>query len=992
MMKKLLTKHQAAPLLTALVLGLLSSCPNLVDQPNPARSPGEGLAQISLVTAEEDAFPPERTILPRPSDMYYTLEFTKGGTTTTKHLDKAASIGVSLAEGTWGLAVRGYSDSARNNQTLGGNATITINSGEATPVTVRLSPYGTPSGNGSIAYTIKFPDTTGLDINSGTLSINRYGDGSNFLTIDLLAQTASNSYSVNDGVATAAGTIYPVPAGYYQALIKLSAAADLHAGYTALLHVYNDAITPATREFDERHFLQAHMVDAYDLTGLVVRPARGAAPVATAPDTAQYGASIGWQDAGGTPVGGNFAASTVYRAVVTLTAKDGLTFDGVGANVFSYSGIEASKVTSPAGTGAAMVVTIEFPATAALGLYYVKTSPAGLEDGSSWDNASDDLQAMIDAAGADKLENNSITAIVRVAAGTYKPRYAPAANGDSVPETGFVDHALSHQDRTFILRPGVEIRGGYTAAGENIDESARKARFGAAGEPASESYRAVLSGDIDNTADGGNARDGFTGMVGNARHVVLGKDIPGDGKTALDGFTIKGSTEGGIHNTFSSPVLTNLTITGNSGGGIYNSASSPVLTNATIAGNSAAGITSGAGGGIYNGYVIVDESNGPPSYHRSSPVLANVAITGNTAASGGGIYNSASSPVLTNVAITGNFATGNSTHSEGGGIYNDQSSLVLTNVVIAGNSADSEGGGIYTYAYSSLILTNVVIAGNTAAASANGSGGGISNSLQSSLVLTNVTITGNQAFLYSGGGMTGSLDSSSKIRNSIIWGNSSGFDTAGAAEVFYSIVQGGWTGAGSGNRDIDPLFASPQNYSAAPTIAGDYHLLRTSPAINMGDNNYYPDTWAKWQAIETLIGKTILDQPVYETYVQPALAKDAGGADRPVPVGSIDLGAYEEPGGVTPNAIILLTLTDEGDGAFSEEMFQLSSGSKTVTVTGTWDDPPGARWFVDGAQRATESSITINAADYQAGWHFLSLWVEKDGKPWSKSIYFSVGN
>jgi hypothetical protein len=50
----------------------------------------------------------------------------------------------------------------------------------------------------------------------------------------------------------------------------------------------------------------------------------------------------------------------VYKAVVTLTAKAGWTFDGVGANSFIYTG--AVEISNAANSG---TVTITFPATAA---------------------------------------------------------------------------------------------------------------------------------------------------------------------------------------------------------------------------------------------------------------------------------------------------------------------------------------------------------------------------------------------------------------------------------------------------------------------------------------------------------------------------------------------------------------------------------------------------------------------------------------------------
>ena len=58
------------------------------------------------------------------------------------------------------------------------------------------------------------------------------------------------------------------------------------------------------------------------------------------------------------PEASKFAASTVYTATVTLTPKEGFTFDGVPENFFVKSG--ATSVTNAANSG---VVTIVFPAT-----------------------------------------------------------------------------------------------------------------------------------------------------------------------------------------------------------------------------------------------------------------------------------------------------------------------------------------------------------------------------------------------------------------------------------------------------------------------------------------------------------------------------------------------------------------------------------------------------------------------------------------------------
>jgi hypothetical protein len=399
-------------------------------------------------------------------------------------------------------------------------------------------------------------------------------------------------------------------------------------------------------------------VSYFNLKDFVTAPVTGAAPDTGAISHAQYAGTIAWKESDGTTaVGGNFAVSRVYKAVVTLTASAGYAFDGVGANVFSYAG---ATVTNPTGTGATITATITFPA---LGLYYVKASRTGQGTGVSWDNASDDLQAMIDAAHA------AGGGIVRVAAGTYTPRYKPASSGASMaPPVG------AERDKTFMLRPGVEILGGYPASAT-----------GATGDSARNwaANVTILSGDIDNN-------DNAAGITGNnAHHVVLGVDVP---NAVLDGFTIKGGKADG------SSIITvkGKEVAKRSGGGIYSDSSSPVLTNLTIVGNFA----SDDGGGM----CLV-----------SSPsILTNVLIAGNTAGrDGGGIHNSLSLSILTNVTVAGNSA------ASGGGMYIADNSFnsnppKIRNSIIWGNSESimvSSGGPTLDY--------NIVQGGSTWANSSN---------------------------------------------------------------------------------------------------------------------------------------------------------------------------------------------------------------------------------------------------------------------------------
>jgi hypothetical protein len=100
-------------------------------------------------------------------------------------------------------------------------------------------------------------------------------------------------------------------------------------------------------------------VNAFVLDGKVTASVAGAIPVTTAINETQYTGTVAWQTADGTAHTNAFAASTVYKAVLTLAAKTGWTFAGVAANSFTYTGATA---TNAANSG---IVTITFPVTAA---------------------------------------------------------------------------------------------------------------------------------------------------------------------------------------------------------------------------------------------------------------------------------------------------------------------------------------------------------------------------------------------------------------------------------------------------------------------------------------------------------------------------------------------------------------------------------------------------------------------------------------------------
>jgi len=83
---------------------------------------------------------------------------------------------------------------------------------------------------------------------------------------------------------------------------------------------------------------------------------------------------------------------------------------------------------------------------------YVKTTATGSGNGSSWANASGNLQAMINASASGDE--------VWVAGGTYKP----AAN----PLNCTAFSTTNNRDFAFVLKDGVKVYGGFLANGTPV--------------------------------------------------------------------------------------------------------------------------------------------------------------------------------------------------------------------------------------------------------------------------------------------------------------------------------------------------------------------------------------------------------------------------------------------------------------------------------------------------------------------------------------------
>ncbi len=495
---------------------------------------------------------------------------------------------------------------------------------------------------------------------------------------------------------------------------------------------------------------------------------------------------------------------------------------------------------------------------------YVKPVQSGSGDGSSWANASANLQAMINASGAGDE--------VWVAAGTYKP-------------TTGTDRTIAFQ-----MKNNVGIYGGFFG-----NETLRSQRDYL-------TYVTTLSGDLngDDVVSGSGVSLQISNNGENSYHVINNSFTSGAPLTSsaiIDGFTIRGGSNqisllgpynagGGMYNVYASPTLNNIIFYGNraeyGGGGLMNSLNcSPVLTNVTFLQN----FSQNNGGGMY-------------CYTGANPVLNNVTFTGNFcygSFGGGAIANFENAPVFNNCRFSNNFS------SVAGAISNVGVSATFTNCSFTNNSVFQTAGCMFIEA-SALNFYNCLFSGNRAL----GLYAGAFFVRSSAVNATNCVFWENSAGSSSPYSQTGVMyidgtNPSVNIKNSILWSNQSLFNSA-IPVITYSIVQGGY--AGTGNQNTDPLFANPSNPIGADGVWGSaddgFRFQSCSPGVNTGDNAGVTGTDF---AGSTRIFNTTVDMGAYELQSTPTgnntyyRDMDSDGFGNP----SVTQMACSQPGGYVAN-------------------------------------------------------------------------------------------
>ena len=343
----------------------------------------------------------------------------------------------------------------------------------------------------------------------------------------------------------------------------------------------------------------------------------------------------------------------------------------------------------------------EFQPVAGTRIRYVMQKAQGTGDGTSWMNASGNLQQMINNLADNNPQN--MPGEVWVAAGTYTPQ-SQVLSGTTY-------------SASFRMRDGISVYGGF-AGTETSKQERTKGTM-----PWEFTNRTILQGSYYTANLSWNTTDRKWTLNSDSRHVVWFAPLPSEGKTAfenttrLNGVVIRGGyAQGGIGTTefltdrgagiyvganayVENCIVTENTATGN-GGGIYLAGGR--VKNSLVYNNNA----DGNGGGIYveNGGLVLasmvsnnSADNGAGVYldhtgkwsdeklHPEYLLLSTSVVSNNTSRLNGAVYCNKGGVVLQTTITNNNCPTAtdntNITASQTGGLYINQYGLIINSVI-----------------------------------------------------------------------------------------------------------------------------------------------------------------------------------------------------------------------------------------------------------------------------------------------------------------------
>lgn len=350
--------------------------------------------------------------------------------------------------------------------------------------------------------------------------------------------------------------------------------------------------------------------------------------------------------------------------------------------------------------GAIDIGAYEYQYLPASRIRYVKPTATGTGDGSSWENASADLQKMIDELADNNPQNQ--TGEVWVAAGTYTPQ------SQLISGTGY--------SASFRMRDGISVYGGFDGT-EKSKLGRQKGTMPWDFTKETILQAAYYNGDLTWT------NNKWT-LTSDSRHVVWFAPMSGQSAftnvTTLDGVTIQGGyAQGG---TGMDDFMTDR------GAGVYMDGANAYLSNCIVKENYA----TGNGGGVYlkNGRVQTSliynnnaDADGGAVYVENRGLVHRSMLANNSALNGAGVYlhNGAEATgsdsddhpeylILSTCVVSNNTVRGNgAVYCDKGGVLM-QNTITNNNCVTATDATDtnaSQTGGIYVDEYA-LVVNSVL--------------------------------------------------------------------------------------------------------------------------------------------------------------------------------------------------------------------------------------------------------------------------------------------
>jgi hypothetical protein len=229
--------HFCQKTITILLVALfaLAGCQNPLNQPENVS--GKNDAGNVTISIGEGAGGAARTLSPSDADLSgltYQLSFSGSG--GASHAAETVTFGtpktVSLAPGNWTITAQAESGSTVKAE---GSWTGEVSAGDTTEVSLTLLPK-TGSGNGTLAYTVSFPDLGA----GGSKSLTLY-------TVTESSETAVGTPVTDFSSGTPATK--SLPAGFYRLSLRLTDSAGKIAARTDAVHIYAGLNTTAAFDF-----------------------------------------------------------------------------------------------------------------------------------------------------------------------------------------------------------------------------------------------------------------------------------------------------------------------------------------------------------------------------------------------------------------------------------------------------------------------------------------------------------------------------------------------------------------------------------------------------------------------------------------------------------------------------------------------------------------------------------------------------------------------